>query len=394
MMTRIEIRGFIAGPEWDLMSDQPYIERGLWTPESRVRRQLADSTGPIDLYINSPGGSVFDAYEIINGLEAARAAGRKIDVTVGGMAASAASMIAVMFGRTFKAHRNTKIMFHGATAVTWAGSEAHRDSADLLDKINADMKAVLVSRYNLDAATVAEWFAEGREGWLTADEARAAGMVSEIVDGDAEMSAPSADELAGLADRGGRLAAYWTPRMEMIMESENKTVEERANEAYDEGHAAGMSEGIASARQELDEQMQEATAKAEALETEVAEIRSALAARESDVATVRAELEAARAELEEVTARSASLEDDNAALAKDAAASQTALTDANARLAQLLSGAAAPPVDDTNASGSAYWNLVAKIEGEGVPRFDAILQARRQAPELHRAMLAEANNRK
>jgi len=72
-------------------------------------------------------------------------------------------------------------MFHGAWGVQVGGSEAMKDYSEVLGKINAATKSTLLTRYELKPEQIDEWFAEGREGWLTADEMKAAGIAQEII---------------------------------------------------------------------------------------------------------------------------------------------------------------------------------------------------------------------
>jgi len=111
----------------------------------------------------------------------------------------AASSIAV--------HENSKIMFHGAYADTIAGAEAHEDAADLLRKINADIKRALTVRTSLSPDVVDGWMAEGRMGWLTAEEAMQAGLASKVI-GSIDEPLQFADaDVASFGERGLKIAA-------------------------------------------------------------------------------------------------------------------------------------------------------------------------------------------
>jgi ATP-dependent protease ClpP protease subunit len=179
--TRIEIRGVIVPSSLDSAWLKEYIDKGMITPESRVRDALK-TAGDVELYINSPGGSVFSGYEMANALSDHIRAGHSVEIIVGAMAASAAANLLAMVPRVkATAHANSKIMFHGAAGYTEGGEEAHADTAALLAQINGEIKAALVA-HGLESATVDEWFAEGRQGWLTAEEAKAIGLVDEIIE--------------------------------------------------------------------------------------------------------------------------------------------------------------------------------------------------------------------
>jgi len=206
----IEIRGVIVPSNYDLEWMAKYIEKGIVTPESTIRRQIAaaDKKQPLELYINSPGGSVFAAYEIINTLAAWRIDNNQtVNITIGAMAASAAAAISILSGANLKVFRNSKMMFHGAWTETVGGSQAHEDTADLLSQINADLKAALVGQFNIPVETVDEWFSEGRAGWISASDAVGYGMASEIVDSDDEEIEFIDGDIAGIEANGLAIAA-------------------------------------------------------------------------------------------------------------------------------------------------------------------------------------------
>lgn len=230
-MNRIEIRGVIVDSIWDADWAKSYIERGIITPESAFRRNLSKVTGEAEVYVNSPGGSVFSAYEMLNTLIGWISAGNRAVIKVGAMAASAASMLAVLSGLPIVAHRNSKFMFHGAWTGVVGGSEALKDEAELLEKINGEIKTALIGKYNLAPERVAEWFAEGRMGWLTAAEAKEIGMVREIVGEDDAVIKFNQSDLA-IEQRGLKIAAL----LEIKEESENG---ENAETTYQTGSATG-----------------------------------------------------------------------------------------------------------------------------------------------------------
>ena len=141
-MNRIDIRGVIVPSDYDDEWYADYIERGIIPPESRFRAALAaaDTGEPLNIYVNSPGGSVFAGNEMQNAVREWKAStGQPVTVTVGALAASAASALAIGVADRIEAHSNSKMMFHGAYTGTIGGSEAHADGAELLNKINADI---------------------------------------------------------------------------------------------------------------------------------------------------------------------------------------------------------------------------------------------------------------
>jgi ATP-dependent Clp protease, protease subunit len=89
----------------------------------------------IDLRLNSPGGSVFDAVAIFNALK--RHAG-EITVWIDGIAASAASYIA-MVGDTVVMPQNAFLMIHDPSGLVMGTAEDMRSTAEALDKVKGSL---------------------------------------------------------------------------------------------------------------------------------------------------------------------------------------------------------------------------------------------------------------
>jgi ATP-dependent protease ClpP protease subunit len=178
---RIEIRGVILDASFDFEWLDKYVEKGVFTPESRIRSQLkaaAEAGDDVELYISSQGGSIVAGNEIIAAF-ADYPHGKSI--TVGALAASMAANIALQAGVPVRAHNNTLFLFHGAWGVTIGGKDAHGDSAKMLAQINEPIRAALAAK-GVPADVIEAGFGEGRELTMTATEAKEWGIVSEIID--------------------------------------------------------------------------------------------------------------------------------------------------------------------------------------------------------------------
>ena len=96
----------------------------------------------VTLNINSPGGSLFEGVAIYNTL---KACGKPVNVNVVGIAASAASLIA-MAGDTITMQLGTQLMIHRAMAMTAGFSDEMRKMADTLDSVSASAADIYVAR--------------------------------------------------------------------------------------------------------------------------------------------------------------------------------------------------------------------------------------------------------
>lgn len=315
MATRIDLRGVIVPSEYDSEWMAQYIAKGIITPESYFRAKLdaAPKDQPLDVYVNSPGGSVFAAGEMVNAtLEWKAATGQPVNVTVGALCASAASAYAIMAADTVRAHNNAKMMFHGAWTVSIGGKEMHQDTADLLAKINADVQTRLVSRYNISPETVAEWFAEGREGWLNAEDMKASGIASEIIGDNAEVIDLPADAATDFSQRGMAIAALFTaPKAKEPAHVDNKPEPAKEPAAVDDPkpgpsavpavpcseRIAGRAEGRAEAVAEFSSQVEALKERCNKADTHARAMQSARDKAESDLTKARADHAASLSEM-------------------------------------------------------------------------------------------------
>ena len=210
-MSKIELRGVIVPSNFDQDWLKEFVDKGMITPESFFRRQLAEaSTGEaLEIHVNSPGGSVFAAHEMANAVKQWKIDNvQPVNVIVGALSASAASDFIITAATSVRAHQNSQMMFHGATSDVFGGGQgAMEDKATLLGKINAEIQSVLVTKFKMDPDTVADWFAEGRAGWLNATEMKEAGIISEIIGDDAKEIAFDDAAIKTIDEHGLSIAA-------------------------------------------------------------------------------------------------------------------------------------------------------------------------------------------
>jgi ATP-dependent protease ClpP protease subunit len=165
--------------------------------------------GRVDVRINSGGGDVFDGVAIHTLL--ARHSGG-VTVHVDGLAASAASFIAMAGDRIVMA-RNAFMMIHDGMTGTYGNGNTHRSSADLLDKVSDNIADMYAERAGEDPE---HWrnlmTVNGEDGtWYTGQEALDAGLADEITGGGEDEEETAARLLAGfegkLPDAAARLVA-------------------------------------------------------------------------------------------------------------------------------------------------------------------------------------------
>jgi ATP-dependent Clp protease, protease subunit len=152
----------------------------FWTGGGATAKDLADqlktagNVNRIVLRINSPGGDVFEGAAMYNLLTQSQI---PVDVIVDGLAASAASYIA-MSGNTITMGQGAMMMIHNPWSIEMGDANALRKMADTLDKVRDSMLSGYMNKYDgtqdelkalLDAET-----------WLTAQDAVDAGFADQI----------------------------------------------------------------------------------------------------------------------------------------------------------------------------------------------------------------------
>lgn len=146
--------------------------------------QLGDDVEVIHLYVNSPGGSVFEGVAIHNMLVRHKA---RIIVHVDALAASIASVIA-MAGNEVRMPKNSMLMIHNPWTFAMGNAVELRKAADDLDRIgqSAIQSYLQKSGDKLDEETLKELL--DAETWLSADEAFQYGL-ADVVEEANEMAA-------------------------------------------------------------------------------------------------------------------------------------------------------------------------------------------------------------
>lgn len=157
---------------------------GVWGVSAKEFAAALDAipatVDTIDLFINSPGGEVFQGMAILNMLRAHPAT---VNVTVEGIAASAASFIA-MAGDTITMARNSQMMIHDAMGLAVGNAKTMTDFAALLDKQSDNIADVYARRSGGDTTV---WRAAmSAETWFTAEEAVSAGLADKLTDSGSE----------------------------------------------------------------------------------------------------------------------------------------------------------------------------------------------------------------
>jgi ATP-dependent protease ClpP protease subunit len=134
----------------------------------------AESLNGVHVSLNSPGGDLFEGVAIYNLL---KACGKPVSVNVLGLAASAASLVA-MAGDTITMQLGTQMMVHEAIAITAGFAADMRKMADILDSVTASAADIYVAKTGLSKEKVLALMAD--ETWMSPEDAMKNGFATSI----------------------------------------------------------------------------------------------------------------------------------------------------------------------------------------------------------------------
>lgn len=151
-----------------------------WWGDSVTAKDFVDEldaagpVGSIHVHLNSPGGDAFDGITIMNALRDHPA---NVTVHVDGLAASAASIIA-MAGDDVVMGRGSQLMIHDASTIAYGNAGDLQKVADQLNHLSDGLAEVYAEKAG---GTAAEWRdAMREETWYSDKEAVAAGLADRI----------------------------------------------------------------------------------------------------------------------------------------------------------------------------------------------------------------------
>lgn len=166
----IFIYGEITSYEWDETD----------TSASSFKKELDElgDVSAINLYVNSPGGSVFEGIAIYNMLKRHNA---KVHAYVDGLAASIASVI-IMAADKIYMPANSMIMIHNPWTYVVGNSTELRKQADDLDRIGESSKQSYLQKAGDKLSVDKLQKMLDDETWLNANEALEYGLCDVVIE--------------------------------------------------------------------------------------------------------------------------------------------------------------------------------------------------------------------
>lgn len=171
---------------------------------------------PLNIYINSGGGDVFEGFAIYNILK--RYEGQKT-VYIDGIAASIASVIA-MCGDRIVMNTASMMMIHNASGVCIGNADEMQKVVNALEQINDVIRDVYQTRCSLSADELKELM--DNETFMTAKQCVEYGFADEIVEDSKDTLKNANDTLDGMLDAVNRKIKMFKDMKELGFEAQTQ----------------------------------------------------------------------------------------------------------------------------------------------------------------------------
>lgn len=161
----------------DIVGEDWWTGGGITSKSVQQKLAAYPKAKTIKVLLNSPGGDAFEGLTVQSIL---RRHGARIEVEVVGLAASAASIIA-MAGDEIAMHEGALMMVHQPWTFAVGDADEMRTTAEFLDKVNSSGLDVYTRRTGRKREEIAELVAA--ETWMTAHEAVKEKFATSVVEG-------------------------------------------------------------------------------------------------------------------------------------------------------------------------------------------------------------------
>lgn len=157
---------------------------------AQVEQMRRQGIRDFKFFVNSEGGEVVQGCALFNYLDRT-----DIDVewVIDGLAASMMAMLITNPNHKVSAARYAKLMYHRVQGSVYGNSAEVRSMAEMIDKFETSLIEMMARRMNAPVEEVRnEFFTDGLDHWMTAEEAKKRGLVDSIIEG-RNIAEPAAD---------------------------------------------------------------------------------------------------------------------------------------------------------------------------------------------------------
>ena len=164
--------------ETELIFNGPISDETWWGDEitpAMFRDELSKVSGNLTVWLNSPGGDVFAASQIYTMLKNHKG---KVTVKIDGIAASAASVVAMSGDETLIAP-TAMMMIHDPSTMAFGNKEDMKKAISLLDEVKESIINAYEDKTHLSRDKIAKMMSD--ETWLNAKKAHEMGFADGIL---------------------------------------------------------------------------------------------------------------------------------------------------------------------------------------------------------------------
>nr|WP_320037179.1 head maturation protease, ClpP-related [uncultured Bacteroides sp.] len=162
--------GVIGDSGWEGQQSSADIVRELMELESEYKN--------IDFRINSEGGEVYSGIAIINAIRNSNA---NITMYIDGIAASIASVIALC-GKPLKMSKYAQLMIHSVQGGAYGTASDLSEVINNIKSLEDTLAQMIADKCGKPKEDIISMYFDGKDHWLTAQQAYDMGLVDEIYD--------------------------------------------------------------------------------------------------------------------------------------------------------------------------------------------------------------------
>lgn len=152
-----------------------------------IKELKKDGAMNAEIYINSRGGSCFEANEMTNIIKKTFGADN-VNIEVGALAASAATYFLAVFNKGKRtAKKNSQFMIHKPMAGMQGNSDEIRAQLRLLDNLEDDYRKTYAAAFSKTEDEITDLWKQ--DYWMNASQALKLGLISEIEDAEEDIDA-------------------------------------------------------------------------------------------------------------------------------------------------------------------------------------------------------------
>ncbi|AFL98380.1 ATP-dependent Clp protease proteolytic subunit [Ornithobacterium rhinotracheale] len=161
------------------------IEHDYTASEIRAALELKATTDieKVELYLNTVGGSVYEATEIVNILKKIP----HVEIMAGALVASAGTYIMANFPA--KAYATSQFMIHKPSTYVIGNEDEVKSDLKALENLTIQYRDVYAKRFNKSLEEIDQMWQ--KDYWFNAQEAKQIGLINDIIDEDLNITPQS-----------------------------------------------------------------------------------------------------------------------------------------------------------------------------------------------------------